>query len=129
MIKVSADKLPEKNEQHAPKLSPEQAEFSERSFWEKIKAQAGNAGKEVIEAALKLFYALQDPDTPSTAKAIIAGALVYFIVPTDAVLDFIPGGYVDDLGALMGALWTVAEHIKDTHSEKANNKIREWFDD
>lgn len=105
------------------------AAFSENSFWQKVKSQAGNAGKDVVEAALKLFYALQDSDTPKSAKAIIIGALVYFIVPTDAVLDLLPGGYVDDLGALMGALWTIAEHIKEEHTEKAKAKMREWFDD
>lgn len=104
-------------------------EFSENSFWQKIKEQAGSAGKEVVEAALKLFYALQDSDTPKSAKAIIIGALVYFIVPTDAVFDLIPGGYVDDLGALVGALWTVSEHIKDSHVEKAKAKMQEWFSD
>lgn len=103
--------------------------FSESSFWKKVKGQAGSAGKEVIETALKLFYALQDSDTPKSAKAIIVGALVYFIVPTDAVFDLIPGGYVDDLGALMGALWTIAEHIKDEHTQKAKAKMQEWFQD
>jgi hypothetical protein len=54
----------------------DKTEFSENSFWQKIKDQAGSAGKEVVEAALKLFYALQDSDTPKAAKAIIIGALV-----------------------------------------------------
>lgn len=128
---MSSNKLPDDDTETAAPAEHElsKTEFSESSFWDKIKEQASTAGKEVIETALKLYYALQDPDTPSSAKAIIIGALVYFIVPTDAVLDFIPGGYVDDLGALMGALWTVAEHVKDTHTEKAKAKIREWFDD
>ena len=102
--------------------------YTEAGFWDKVRDQAKSAGKEVIEAALKLYFALQDPDTPASAKLIIAGALAYFIVPTDAVLDLLPGGYVDDLGALVGALWTVAEHIKDEHSEKAKAKLAQWFE-
>lgn len=101
--------------------------FSVAAFWEKLKKYAGTAGKEVVEVALKLFYAWQDPDTPQSAKAIILSALVYFIVPTDAVVDFLPGGYVDDWGALLGAMWTVAAHIKESHVEQAKTKLQEWF--
>lgn len=101
--------------------------LTEAGFWQKLKSYAGQAGKEVVEVALKLFYAWQDPDTPTSAKTIIVGALVYFVVPTDAVLDFLPGGYVDDWGAMLGALWTVSEHIKEQHVVRAKNKLLEWF--
>lgn len=102
-------------------------EYNENAFWEKVKTYAVDAGREVIEAALKLYYSLQDPDTPAWAKTIIVGALIYFITPTDAVPDLVPGGYVDDLGALVGALWTIAEHVKDEHVAKAKRKLVEWF--
>ncbi len=59
---------------------------------------AGAAGKEVIRKALQLYYAMKRPDCPAWAKAVIIGALAYFIVPTDALPDFIPAiGYTDDL--------------------------------
>lgn len=103
--------------------------YSDKGFWDKVKGQAKQAGKEVIQTALKLYYALQDTDTPNSAKLIIVGALAYFVVPTDAVFDLLPGGYVDDLGALVGALWTVTEHIKDEHVAKAQATVSEWFDD
>ena len=102
-------------------------EFSEQGFWDKLKRYASSAGKDVVEIALKLYYALQDSDTPTAAKAVIVGALVYFIVPFDAVADLLPGGYVDDFGALMGAFWTVSKHIKDEHVAKAKAKLLEWF--
>ncbi len=103
--------------------------FSEEGFWDKLKNYATSAGKDVVEVALKLYYAMRDPDTPDTAKAIIIGALAYFIIPLDAVADLLPGGYVDDWGALMGALWTVSKHIKDEHTQKAKEKLKEWFGD
>ncbi|MBT8148515.1 MAG: DUF1232 domain-containing protein [Pseudomonadales bacterium] len=112
-----------------PKALPAEQQFSETSFWNKLRRYATSAGKDVVEAALKLYYAMQDPDTPATAKAVIVGALVYFIVPIDAVADFLPGGYVDDWGALMGAFWTVAKHVKDEHVAKAQAKLRDWFPD
>jgi len=103
--------------------------YSNDSFWEKVKTYASVAGKEVIETALKLYYSLQDRDTPAWARTIIVGALVYFITPIDAVPDLLPGGYVDDLGALVGAAWTVAAHIKDEHVEKAKKTVKRWFGD
>lgn len=101
--------------------------IDEKSFWEKLKKHARTAGRDVVEIALKLYYALQDKDTPIAAKTVIIGALIYFITPTDAVPDFLPSGYVDDLGALMGALWTVASHIKTEHEERARERLRRWF--
>ena len=107
---------------------PEQA-YSDENFWNKLKAYATSAGKDVVELALKLYYTMRDPDTPDTAKAIIIGSLAYFIIPLDAVADLLPGGYVDDWGALMGALWTVSKHIKEEHAEKAREKLKSWFND
>lgn len=101
--------------------------YSEEGFWQKLKQYAGSAGKDVVELALKLYYTMRDPDTPDTAKAIIVGSLAYFIIPIDAVADLLPGGYVDDWGALMGALWTVSKHVKQEHADKAKEKLKEWF--
>lgn len=103
-------------------------EYSDKSFWEKVKGFAVKAGKEVIEKALVLYYCLQDPDTPRWARAVIMGALGYFIVPLDAVPDFTPiTGFVDDLGALAAALAIVVAHVKPEHGEKACHKMTEWF--
>jgi hypothetical protein len=55
--------------------------FSERGFREKLKTYAKSAGKEVVEKALLLYYAAQEEKAPKWAKATIAGALGYFIVP------------------------------------------------
>jgi len=103
--------------------------YSDESFWKKAKTYASTAGKEVIEMALTLYYAMKDSDTPAWAKTVILGALAYFILPVDAVPDLIPGGYIDDLGALAAAAWTVAQHIKDSHTEMAKNSLARWFSD
>ena len=102
--------------------------FSESSFWEKLSKYAKAAGREVVEAALTLFYAAKSPETPVWAKTVIYTALVYFIIPTDAVSDLIPvAGYTDDLGALGAALATVAAYITPEIEEKAKRKADEWF--
>ncbi len=100
-------------------------EFEERSFWNKLASAAGKAGREVLEIALTLLYALHDDDTPAWAKATIIGALIYFINPVDAVPDVIPiVGYTDDLVVLAGAVAVVTAHIKPEHREKA----RDWVE-
>jgi uncharacterized membrane protein YkvA (DUF1232 family) len=104
-------------------------DYSENSFWEKLKSFALVAGKEVIEKALQLYYALQAPTTPGWAKVVIIGALGYFISPLDAIPDMIPVvGYADDLGVLVAAIATVGTYITDDIKAKAELKLAEWFD-
>ena len=102
--------------------------FSEQGFWDKLKHYAKFAGKEVVEKALLLYYAAQEEKAPTWAKATIAAALGYFIVPLDAIADLTPAvGYADDLGVLVLAIAAVATYINDGVRAKANDKIRAWF--
>jgi uncharacterized membrane protein YkvA (DUF1232 family) len=103
-------------------------EFTDERFWDKVKHFALAAGREVIEKALWLYYAFQKPETPAWAKAVIAGALAYFILPVDAIPDAIPVvGYTDDLGALASALGMVAMHISADVKQQASQKLNDWF--
>jgi uncharacterized membrane protein YkvA (DUF1232 family) len=105
-----------------------ESNYSDESFWKKVKKHALRAGREVIEDALVLYYALQDEETPKWAKTVIIGALAYFILPTDAIPDVIPvAGFTDDLGALAAALTTVGMHLKKDHFAKAQNSLDSFF--
>ena len=102
--------------------------FSERGFWEKLKRYARSAGREVVEKALLLYYAAQEEKAPAWAKATIAGALGYFIVPLDAIADLTPAvGYADDLGVLVLAIAAVATYINDDVRTNAAKKMADWF--
>ena len=101
--------------------------FDESGFWSKVAGAVKTAGREVIEKALWLYYAAQRPETPVWAKTAIYTALGYFILPFDLIPDFLPGGYVDDLGVLTTALGTVAMYIDEEVKRKASVKLREWF--
>ena len=102
--------------------------FSESGFWKKLKKYARSAGTEVVEKALLLFYAAQEEKAPKWAKATIAGALGYFIVPLDAIADITPAvGYADDLGVLALAIAAVATYINDDVREKTAARMTAWF--
>ncbi len=97
-------------------------------FWSKAKKVARKAGSPVIGTALKLYFAVRDPDTPAWARGVILGALAYFIAPVDAIPDLVPlAGYTDDWSVLLAALATVGVHVKPEHSQKAKEKLDAWF--
>ncbi len=103
-------------------------DYTEDGFWEKVKKFALQAGREVIEKALWLYYAAQQPGTPPWAKAVIYGALAYFISPIDAIPDITPVvGYADDLGAVGAAIGMVSLYIDDTVRASASKKLLDWF--
>jgi len=105
-------------------------EYSHAGFWDKLVKYARIAGHEVIETALRLYYAAEDPNTPTWAKTVIYGSLGYLIVPFDAVPDVTPMvGYADDLGVLAAAIATIALYITDEMKRKAAQKMRDWFSD
>lgn len=101
--------------------------YNENSFWNKIKTVCKSAGREVIEKALWLYYAAQDPKVPLAAKTTIYTALAYFILPVDLIPDFLPMGYTDDLGVLIAAVSTVSMYITEDVKQKANDTLRQWF--
>lgn len=105
-----------------------ESEFSDSGFWDKVKKYARSAGESVLQPALKLYYAAQDPETPVWAKTTIYGALGQFISPIDAIPDITPiVGYSDDLGVLVAATAAVAAHITEKHKDKAKETLKQWF--
>ena len=102
--------------------------YSDKGFWNKLRKYALKAGHAVVYRALVLYYVLMDTQTPYWARSVVIGALGYFILPIDLIPDFIPvGGFMDDLGALVTALYTVGSNVNDTHRKQAKAKMMEWF--
>ena len=102
--------------------------YWQESFWNNLVGFARNAGRDVVEKALQLFFAAQSPDTPLWAKIVIYSALGYFINIVDAIPDFTPAvGYGDDLGVLVAALATVAAHVSPEIKARASAKALDWF--
>ncbi|MEN7548976.1 YkvA family protein [Rapidithrix thailandica] len=104
------------------------ARFSEKKFWKKLQKYTRKAGVQVVYGALLLYYALQDENVPAKAKAIITGALGYFVFPADILPDIVPlSGYTDDIGVILFALSQVIMHITPSIKLKAKTRLQEWF--
>lgn len=113
-----------------PKKDKYEGEYSRERFWDKLRRYAVTAGREVVEKSLWLYYAAQRPETPAWAKAVIYGALGYFILPLDSIPDITPVvGYGDDLGALALAVAIVASYVNDDVKDSAQTKLQDWFGD
>lgn|SRR5574341_1062201 len=101
--------------------------YTESSFWKKSGRVANRAGREVIEKALWLYLAMRKKDCPAWARTVIVGALGYFILPFDAIPDFLPAvGFSDDLGVLAGAVAAVAAQIDGEVKAKAEEQLKGW---
>lgn len=103
-------------------------QLNHEDFWQKLSRFGYRAGSEIVEKALWLFYAARRPETPVWARSVIVGALAYFVLPTDAIPDFVPGiGYTDDLSVLATAVGAVALFINDDVKRKTEEVLQKWF--
>jgi uncharacterized membrane protein YkvA (DUF1232 family) len=95
-----------------------------RGFWSTFRKAARYIpfADELVAA----YYCALDPATPHSVRAILLGALAYFVLPFDAVPDFLAGiGYTDDITVLLGAIALVRSHITAAHREAARRVLDE----
>ena len=94
-----------------------------RDFWRK--AQRVLASIPFAEDLLAAYYCAFDRDTPLAVKAVLVGAIAYFVLPADAIPDVLPViGYTDDAAVLAAAVKLVSDHIRPLHREAARDKLR-----
>ncbi|HHP0464843.1 TPA: YkvA family protein [Vibrio harveyi] len=96
----------------------------EKTFWRKMKNSVKKAGEEIAVMGIKSWLAMADSNTNVRHKAILGGALAYFVLPTDMVPDVLAGvGFTDDMAALTLAANSVGNAITDEHEEQAREKL------
>ncbi len=89
-----------------------------RGFWNKLRANLHRVP--VLDQALAAYFCATDPVTPFRAKAMLMGALAYFILPSDAVPDWVAViGFADDAAVVTAAIQTVRSSMKPEHQERA----------
>jgi len=95
-----------------------------RGFWSKLRANLGRVP--FAEDLVASYYAATDPATPARSKAVLLGALAYFVMPLDAMPDFIALlGFTDDAAVLALAIQTVRANLRPDHYEKARAALKD----
>ena len=91
-------------------------------FWPKLKSALSHIP--FAEDAAAAYYCALDRRTPLRAKGILVAALAYFIMPLDAIPDFILGlGFTDDVAVLAAAIAAIRAHMKPHHREQAKEAL------
>ncbi|WP_420407808.1 YkvA family protein [Hoeflea sp.] len=103
----------------------EASEASVRAgFWRTFRKAARQIP--FAEDLVAAYYCALDPETPAKAKAVILGALAYFIMPFDTVPDFLAlVGFSDDIAVLTLAIATIRSNITDAHRLAARKALAE----
>ena len=100
--------------------------YSESGLTVKLSRATRWAGAKIIYAVLLLYYVLRSEAVSLSDKSKIYGALGYFILPTDMVVDFIPMvGYTDDMAALVWALHAIKKNLTPEIKAQARTKLAE----
>jgi uncharacterized membrane protein YkvA (DUF1232 family) len=76
------------------------------------------------EDAVAVWLCARDPATPTRVRLTLMAALGYFVLPFDAVPDFLPlFGFTDDAAVIAAAIAAVASAIKPEHRAKARKLL------
>ena len=96
-----------------------QEKMVREGLWTKMRRAIGSI--DFAREAVAAWYCARDPATPARVKAILIGALAYFILPTDVIPDVLIGlGFTDDAAVFWAAWQAVSSHITEDHRQQAD---------
>lgn len=99
--------------------------YNEDNFWDKI-SSLKTIGATFLYHIFLLWEMINE--VPLTQKTAILSALAYFVLPFDAIPDFLPGGFADDAAAVITALSVMSSYINNDIKKKAKNDVHDWMD-
>ncbi len=117
--------MPEDTDQLAGSAPDEQKmardeQVVKTGFWRKVRSTLGKVP--FTEDVVAAYYCATDRNTPAYVKAVLMGAIAYFVIPADVIPDFIVGlGFTDDAAVLMAALSAIRGHLKPAHRSCARD--------
>ncbi len=90
-----------------------------QGFWPKFRKVATKIP--FARDLLSIWYCARDPATPTAAKGMMFAALAYFVLPTDAIPDFLGViGFTDDAAVFAALMAIVGKNLKDAHRQAAD---------
>ncbi|HTO40403.1 MAG TPA: YkvA family protein [Rhizomicrobium sp.] len=91
-------------------------------FWTKLAKKAGRVP--FAEDLAAAYYCVADPATPPRVRGLLLAALAYFVMPLDAIPDFVAGvGFTDDATVLAGVIALVSRYISLEHRSHARTAL------
>ena len=108
------------HQQFDPDKLRDDESFVLAGFSDKVRKTMGRIP--FVEDALAAYFCATDKETPLYVRAMLMGALAYFIVPLDMIPDFIAGlGFIDDASVLAATMAAVQSALKSAHRDAARN--------
>ncbi|MEZ5871403.1 MAG: YkvA family protein [Nitratireductor sp.] len=93
-----------------------------KGFWKTLAKAAGKLP--FMDDVVASYYCALDPATPNRTRAILLGALAYFVMPLDWIPDFILGfGFSDDIAVLTAAFAAIKGSIRESHYTAAREAL------
>jgi uncharacterized membrane protein YkvA (DUF1232 family) len=97
----------------------------ERRFWAKVRRVLARIP--FAEDLVAAYYCALDRDTPAYVRAVLCGALAYFLLPVDMMPDFLAVvGFTDDASVLAAALAAVGRHLQPKHRAQARRSLERF---
>ncbi len=94
----------------------------EERFWKKLKRVIARVP--FAEDLVAAYYCAADRDTPAYVRAVLLGAIAYFVLPVDMVPDVLAGlGFTDDASVLAAAVAAVGRHLQPQHRALAQQAL------
>jgi uncharacterized membrane protein YkvA (DUF1232 family) len=83
----------------------------EERFSDKVRSASGIT--KVADHLYALYHYMTDPEVHWAKKAVVVSALLYFVVPLDAIPDFVPiAGFLDDIGVISLTVRYVGKQLR-----------------
>jgi uncharacterized membrane protein YkvA (DUF1232 family) len=96
----------------------------ERRFWRKVRRVAARVP--FVEDLLAAYFCAIDRNTPTYVRAVLLGAVAYFVLPADTIPDVLaPLGFTDDASMIAAAIAAIGGHLQLRHREQARQSLQQ----
>lgn len=94
----------------------------ERQFWRKLGRML--AYIPFADDLVAAWYCALDSGTPAHVRALLWGAVAYFILPVDVVPDYlIAVGFTDDAAVIAMVMTLLGRHVAPSHRAAAKDRL------
>jgi len=94
----------------------------ERRFWRKLVRVLARIP--FAEDLVTAWYCAKDPATPVHARALLWGAVAYFILPAEMIPDYMVAvGFTDDAAVIAMVMSLLGRYVEPWHRARARARL------